>query len=135
MDSRVAASPAIAARSNPTSPCTDANRSSTRANASAGSSPASGSRYSSSSIILSLSAQSAIVTDPQPTRQLAHKLAARTHSDLKPQLAGATAQARFHLGIALKAFRHARHLLPERLSARPVPPPLKPVPTLGELLP
>src|SRR3546814_5112404 len=63
MDSRVAASPAIAARSNPTSPCTDANRSSTRANASAGSSPASGSRYSSSSIILSLSAQSAIVTD------------------------------------------------------------------------
>src|SRR3546814_11183943 len=100
MDSRVAASPAIAARSNPTSPCTDANRSSTRANASAGSSPASGSRYSSSSIILSLSAQSAIVTDPQPPRQLAPKLAARTHSDLKPQLAGAPEQGRFHLGTA-----------------------------------
>src|SRR3546814_240362 len=86
-------------------------------------------------IFLSLSAQSAIVTDPQPPRQLAPKLAARTHSDLKPQLAGATAQDRFHLGIALKAFRHARHLLPERLAARHVAGAIKPVAILGELLP
>src|SRR3546814_5345115 len=82
-------------------------------------------------IFLSLSAQSAIVTDPQPPRQLAPKLAARTHSDLKPQLAGATAQDRFHLGIALKVFRHARHFLSRLLAARHVAGAIKPVTAIG----
>src|SRR3546814_5680089 len=42
------------------------------------------------------------------------------HADLKPQLAGAITQDQFHLWIALKAFRHARHFLARALPARHV---------------
>src|SRR3546814_20602228 len=42
------------------------------------------------------------------------------HADLKPPLAGAITQYQFHLGIALKAFRHARHFLARALPARHV---------------
>src|SRR3546814_1849617 len=63
-----------------------------------------------------LAAHSPVTVYAKLLRQLAAQLAAAhitapAHADLKPQLAGAITQDRFHLGIALKAFRHARHLL------------------------
>lgn len=73
-------------------------------------------------------------------RQLAAQLAAAhlraaLHADLKPQLAGAITQDRFHLWIALKAFRHARHFLARLLAARHVAGAIEAVSVLGELLP
>src|SRR3546814_2145972 len=61
-----------------------------------------------------LAAHSPVTVYAKLLRQLAAQLAAAhitapAHADLKPQLAGAITQDRFHLGIALKAFRHARH--------------------------
>src|SRR3546814_5708359 len=173
----MAVRPSIAARSNATSPCTDANRSSTRANAAAGSPSASELLKPSSSFCIRAYSRryltifhnvarnqmlrknatrrarlqmrvhkpglpvywtgrpmltTASLGDPSPVtvydkllRQLAAQLAAAhitapAHADLKPQLAGAITQDRFHLGIALKAFRHARHLLASLLAARHV---------------
>src|SRR3546814_2759707 len=56
-------------------------------------------------------------------------------ADLKPQLAGAITQDQFHLGIALKAFRHARHFLARALPARHVAGALEAVALLFEALP
>src|SRR3546814_10017693 len=72
-----------------------------------------------------LAAHSPVTVYAKLLRQLAAQLAAAhitapAHADLKPQLAGAITQDRFHLGIALKAFRHARHLLASLLAARHV---------------
>src|SRR3546814_3760120 len=57
------------------------------------------------------------------------------HADLKPQLAGAITQDQFHLGIALKAFRHARHFLARALPARHVAGAIEAVALLFEALP
>src|SRR3546814_1512896 len=57
------------------------------------------------------------------------------HADLKPQLAGAITQDQFHLGIALKAFRHARHFLARALPARHVAGAIEAVAPLFEALP
>src|SRR3546814_7008493 len=57
------------------------------------------------------------------------------HADLKPQLAGAITQDQFHLGIALKAFRYARHFLARALPARHVAGAIEAVALLFEALP
>src|SRR3546814_13077079 len=54
---------------------------------------------------------------------------------LKPQLATTAAQERFNLGIALKAFRHARHFLPRLFPARHVAGAIEAVPIGAEALP
>src|SRR3546814_3795019 len=76
-----------------------------------------------------------IAAHPKCVRQLVAKVAPAPHAHLKPQLALTAAQDRFHLGIALKAFRHARHFLARLLAARHVAGAIKPVTVLGELLP
>src|SRR3546814_5712722 len=73
-------------------------------------------------------------------RHLAAKVAAvhaapPAHADLKPQLAGAITQDQFHLGIPLKAFRHARHFLARALPARHVAGAIEAVALLLEALP
>src|SRR3546814_16050961 len=111
MDSRARANPSTARRTSATSPrnCS---------NAACGSSPALPLlRSLSSSIILSLPAHSAPHAYPSIPRQLPAKVAAVTaapavHADPKPPLAGALTQAHFHMGLPLKALRHAPHFLP-----------------------
>src|SRR3546814_3106393 len=82
-----------------------------------------------------LPAKATIAANPKFVRQLVAKVAPAPHAHLKPQLALTAAQDRFHLGIALKAFRHARHFLARLLAARHVAGAIKPVTVLGELLP
>src|SRR3546814_10555415 len=87
-----------------------------------------------------LSLHDALPIYPQIPRQLAAKGAAvhaapPAHADLKPQLAGAITQDQFHLGIALKAFRHARHFLARALPARHVAGAIEAVALLFEALP
>src|SRR3546814_2697670 len=60
---------------------------------------------------------------------------ASAHVHFKPQLAGTAAQHRFHLRIALKAFRHARHFLAHALPARHVAGAIKAVALLFQPLP
>src|SRR3546814_5586150 len=67
-----------------------------------------------------------IAAHPKCVRQLVAKVAPAPHAHLKPQLALTAAQDRFHLGIALKAFRHARHFLARLLAARHVAGAIKP---------
>nr|WP_186378985.1 hypothetical protein [Sphingobium sp. B2] len=82
----------------------------------------------------------AITAYPEFVRQRAAKIAAAhapvlVHVDLKPQLARTVSQDRFHLRIALKAFRHARHFLARTLPPRHVAGTIEAVAVLGELLP
>src|SRR3546814_4556158 len=63
-----------------------------------------------------LPAKATIAANPKFVRQLVAKVAPAPHAHLKPQLALTAAQDRFHLGIALKAFRHARHRSEEHTS-------------------
>jgi hypothetical protein len=128
MDSRAAVSPSTALRNSDTSPRN-------RSNASAGSSLAHG--YPRGRRPLSSPTGSAITANPLPSVNWRVKsprpmLAAAVHADLKPQLATTAAQDRFHLGIALKAFRHARHFLARLLAARHVAGAIKPVAILAE---
>jgi hypothetical protein len=82
--------------------------------------------------ILSLPAHPRAPADPQIRVSSRPSSRLWFHADLKPQLAGTAAQDRFHLGIALKAFRHARHFLARLLPARHVAGAIKPVAVLGE---
>jgi hypothetical protein len=81
-----------------------------------------------------------ITAYPKLLRQLAAQLAAThltapVHANLKAKITGATAQHRFHLRIAFKAFGHARHLLARTLAACHVTSAIKPIAVLRELLP
>src|SRR3546814_13551858 len=87
-----------------------------------------------------LAAHSPVTVYAKLLRQLAAQLAAAhitapAHADLNPQLAGAITQDRFHLGIAPKDFRHARHPLATTPAARPVPGAPTPVAVLSERFP
>src|SRR3546814_2575016 len=85
--------------------------------------------------ILSLPAHPQAPAEPQIAGQLAGKLTALVDAPLKPQLATTAAQERFNLGIALKAFRHARHFLPRLFPARHVAGAIEAVPIGAEALP
>src|SRR3546814_12055227 len=82
--------------------------------------------------ILSLPAHPQAPAEPQIAGQLAGKLTALVDAPLKPPLATTAAQERFTLGIALTAFRHARHFLPRLFPARHVAGAIEAVPLRSE---